>query len=81
MRSRCKLGAEQECQGDKAKVNFQGSKESANALSNPLRYVNSRVRVLYDDGIWYDGAILSYDDKSNEVRMAAIDATQGLTGW
>jgi hypothetical protein len=39
-------------QGDKARLNFQESRDLTVATVDPGNYVHSRVRVLYDDGVW-----------------------------
>jgi hypothetical protein len=58
-------------QGEKAKLNFEASRRS----SEVANYLHSKVRVLYDDGVWYEGFISGYDYKSKEYMIRLDDDT------
>lgn len=62
-------------QGDRAKVNFEESRQASDAS----HYLHSRVRVLYDDGVWYEGIISGYDHKSKEYMIRLDDDTRFST--
>lgn len=66
-------------QGEKARLNFQESRELTVATVDPGNHVHSRVRVLYDDGVWYEGSITGYDEKSSKYFIRLNDDTRFTT--
>lgn len=62
-------------QGDKARLNFEDSRLASEAAD----YLHSKVRVLYDDGIWYNGVVSGYEHKSKEYTIRLDDDTTFAT--
>jgi hypothetical protein len=59
-------------QGDKAKLNFEESRRISEEVA---KYLHARVRVLYDDGIWYQGSVAAYLHKSKQYTIRLDDET------
>ena len=61
-------------QGDKARLNCDSHAENLLA-AQVAEVLHARVRVLYDDGIWYQGFVSGYDYKSSEYVIRLDDDT------
>ena len=57
-------------------LNFEESRHGSDAAnSRYLAYLHCKVRVLYDDGIWYDGLVNGFDNRLKEYTIRLDDDT------
>ncbi len=66
-------------QGNKSRTNVHDTREYAPPALDPSHYVHARIRVLYDDGAWYEGSVTGYDDKQDKFSVRLDDDTRFTT--
>ena len=66
-------------QGSKSRINIHDIRDSAPPALDPSHYINARVRVLFDDGVLYQGTITGHDDKSDKFFVRLDDGTRFTT--